>query len=274
MTLLAAQTVRALNKIQGIAWTSAPRLLIVEDNAEYAVQLMNDLKSWRVPLANAECDVDIALTTVRAEQFLAQDSIDIFIVDLLLDENQPKNKIGEDFIRRVVATSNAGIIIHTSLSADDAEAAKLLNEGADDYIRKGSQDLETIRSRISALWRRIQSSRPKGKLPSIHANRAFMIGDWKFVIGNRLLTNINGETVRLSPTEHAFLTHMCAVENNECNKVTFNLDILGRRHFERTMRIDNFVYRLRQKLGANMSLISDEGTYRLLNVKELKPQLR
>jgi DNA-binding response OmpR family regulator len=250
----------------------APRILIVEDETQYAVGLMNWLEDWRMPTVQGQCRVQIATDVDRAIGYLSGDVIDIFIVDLILDKDQPDRKIGAEFIRKVVAQTNAGIIVHTSLSPSDAEAAELLNEGADDYIQKPS-DIETVRARILALWRRIQYVRPSKKSMQGHNNRTFVIGDWKFVVGSRVLKNLAGETLKLSPTEHAFLRHLCVDENHECDKVNFNLTVLGRRSFERNMRVDNLVYRLRNKLRGSLQLISDEGAYKLIDVREVKPSI-
>jgi len=250
----------------------APNILIVEDEAQYAVGLMNWLEDWRMPAVQGQCKVQIATDVDRALGYLSGDTIDIFIVDLILDKDQPERKIGTEFIRKVIAQTNAGIIAHTSLSPSDAEAAELLNEGADDYIQKPS-DIETVRARILALWRRIQLVRPSKKSMQVHNNRTFLIGDWTFVVGSRVLKNLAGETLRLSPTEHAFLRHLCVDENHQCDKVSFNLMVLGRRSFEQNMRVDNLVYRLRNKLRS-LQLISDEGAYRLVDVREVKPSTK
>jgi DNA-binding response OmpR family regulator len=255
--------------------TSAPHILIVENDPAYAIQLMNNLKDWRIPLTNSFCIVDVAPDIERARKYLREDDIDVFIVDLIMhkssDAVDESKNIGQAFAREVWETSNAGVIVHTTLSEDDGEALEMLREGADDYIRKGATDVETIQVRIQALWRRIQFVRPSKKSIHNHANRVFMIGAWKFIVGSRTLAMANGEAVKLSPTEHAFLRHICTSENHECDKVSFNLYVLGRRSFEENMRVDNFVYRLRKKMGKNLDLLSDEGAYRLLDVKELKP---
>lgn len=236
---------------------------------------MNNLKKWRLPLTDSPCAIDVAPDIECAREYLRQDQVDVFIVDLIMNESSDtviENKnIGQAFAREVWEKSNAGIIVHTTLSEDDGDALTMLREGVDDYIQKGATDVETMRARIQSLWRRIQFTRPTKKDIYAHANCIFIIGAWKFVVGSRALTSEDGEILKLSPTEHAFLRHLCTSQNNECDKASFNLSVLGRRAFEDKMRVDNFVYRLRKKMGDSLQLLSDQGTYRLVGVKEVKP---
>ena len=252
-----------------------PRILIVEDEPDYAFRLMKWFEDWQIPNFAGYCKIYIAQNIQEAEDYLRKDVIDIFILDLIVNEAEgslASEAIGKAFVYKVIESTNAGIIVYSSLAAT-SEAAPLITAGADDYIQKHS-DIETMRSRIHALWRRIQLIRPKKKNAFGHTNRVFLIGDWRFTVGNRTLTNSVGEYVRLSSTEHAFLSHICAIESHECTVEEFNLTVLGRRPFERSMRVDNLIYRLRKKLGNQLQLISEGGAYHLIDVKELRRQAR
>jgi DNA-binding response OmpR family regulator len=251
----------------------APEVLIVEDNSELAIGLMNVLEDWEIENVQGRCKVHIATNIDRALSYLRDDRIDIYIVDLILDKTQPDRKIGAEFIDNIVAQTKAGIIVLTSLTESDDEASELLRQGADDYIRKPAE-LDHVRARVEALWRRIQYVRPSMRGLHTHNNREFLLGNWRFVVGSRILSNSTGDTLRLSPTEHAFLRHLCANENHECNVVTFNVEVLGRKSHQENMRVDNLVYRLRNKLRGSMQLISDEGVYKLMDVREVKPSTK
>jgi DNA-binding response OmpR family regulator len=270
----------------------APHILIVENNLSYAFGLMATLKGWRPFGAKSNCTVDLAPDIDQAKKFLSLNEVDIFILDLVMHEtigdSEERKEIGQSFAKEVRDTTDAGIIVLTSLSEDDADTSWLFREvGIDDYIRKaisdattvidqgnfvrqGQTDGERVLDRVVALRRRMLPTRP-GKEQFAHYGRVFKVGPWKFVAGSRCLTSDNGETIRLSHTEHAFLCHICVSENYECDKISFNTFGMKRKSSEREMRIDNLVYRLRQKLGDNLHLISDEGSYRLLNVRELTP---
>ena len=76
----------------------APEVLIVEDNSELrAVGLMNVLEDWEMKNVQGRCKAHIATNIDRALVFLRDDKIDIYIVDLILDEAQPDRKIGAEF---------------------------------------------------------------------------------------------------------------------------------------------------------------------------------
>jgi DNA-binding response OmpR family regulator len=250
----------------------APEILIVEDDAELAVGLMNLFEDWEIQNVRGRCKAQIALNIDRARSHLSDDTADIYLVDLILDETQPNRKIGAEFIADIVARTKAGIIVLTSLNEEDAKATELLRQGADDYIRKPA-NLDHVRARVEALWRRIQFVRPSTRGLYTHNNREFLLGSWRFVIGSRILRNSEGEMLKLSPTEHAFLRYLCVNENHECDVITFNVEVLGRESHEESMRVDNLVYRLRTKLGENLELLANDGKYRLLCVSEINPLL-
>ena len=246
----------------------APEILIVEDDARLAVALVNAFEDWETKKLHGRCKAHIALTVDRARSFLSDDSIDIYVVDLILDEAQPDRRIGAEFIADIVARTKAGIIVFTSLGEADAKATELLRQGADDYIRKPA-DLIYVLARVEALWRRTQYVRPTTRGLHTHNNREFILGSWRFAIGSRILSNSEGDKLKLSPTEHAFLRYLCVNEMHECDVATFNVEVLGRETHEENMRVDNLVYRLRTKLGNNLELVANDGKYRLLQVKEI-----
>ena len=250
----------------------APEILIVEDSSDLAIGLLNALDNWKIESAEGRCRAHIATDIGRAIAFLEDDKIDVYVVDLILDESHPDPAVGAELVSRINSQTKAGIIVLTSLSESDAAASELLRRGADDYIRKPA-DLDYVRARIEALWRRIQYVRPATRDLHTHNNREFLIGNWRFHIGNRILSNAAGDTLKLSPTEHAFLRYLCVNENHECDVVTFNTEVLGRKSHEENMRVDNLVYRLRNKFGEDLELLANEGKYRLLQVREITDSL-
>ena len=261
-----------------------PRILIVEDDELCSLRLFAALSAWEMPLRNGRCIVECVPDIASARKYLAADSIDIYIIDLILSEHAStdigSDNVGKGFTKEVAQKSNAGIIIYSSLPAETEEAV-LLSEGADDYIQKidGLNDHkqrnavdDRIKARVLSVWRRIALTRPKLSRAFAHTNRVFLIENWRFVVGNRVLQDRDGNVIKLSQTEHAFLRYICTVEDHEIDVAIFNAEILNRQPFEHVNRIDNFIYRLRKKLGGTGQLVSiRDGRYKLVDPIELKP---
>jgi DNA-binding response OmpR family regulator len=259
-------------KVEGARF--APRILIVEDNLRYAIELMRTLRQSQGQISDVHFQIDLTPTAEEALQFLEKDEIDIYIVDLKLPNIEnlgvEDESVGENLVGRILEKTNAGVIVHSLVPAErNAEVFLLL--GADDYIEKTAK-LEFVRAKLLALWRRVQLTRPEISNAYAHTNRTFLIGDWRFVIGSRELRGESGNMIRVSPTEHAFLRHICAVEDHEIDRETFNASVLGRSAVEKDSRIDNLIYRLRNKLGQSVQFLSKrEGIYKLIDIKEVRP---
>jgi DNA-binding response OmpR family regulator len=262
-----------------------PKILIVEDDIRYAFELTRALKS---PGQITRFDVDVVPDISQAMSYVDHDEVDIYIVDLILPEAASSlNKCvdnGKNLVKRIIERSNAGIIVHSDIPLDRSDAGiiadsnapsephaeELLTLGADDYLEKGVKP-EIIKAKVQALWRRIKMTRPDATIHFVHTNRIFRIGQWRFVIGNRDLRDTSGRMARLSPTEHAFLQYLCTVEDHEIDRREFNVAVLGRPPYEEDRRIDNLFYRIKEKLGGSIQLISKgEGVYKLLEVSELR----
>jgi DNA-binding response OmpR family regulator len=258
----------------------SPRVLIVDDNPIHASALKRALREPSSVFGRMKCEIDAVEDVVSAQKYLDEDSIDIYFLDLEISERAGEGlldaSVGRDFVGNVVQSTNAGVIVCSNLSAR-VEAADLLEIGADDYIEKARSgepgDPRTVAGRTLSVWRRVFQSRPDSLRAKLaHAGRVFLLGGWRFVVGNRTITNQKGKIVRVSPTEHAFLRYLCAVDGHAITSEIFNIDVLDRDRYEVHVRLDNFVHRLRKKFGGDLGLISQgEGTYKLLGVEELRP---
>jgi DNA-binding response OmpR family regulator len=146
----------------------------------------------------------------------------------------------------------------------------LLDYGADDYVEK-SFGFCMIAPRAISVWRRTLLAKPSKRA---HFGRTFLLGSWRFTIGDRTVTDSKGASKRLSITEHAFLRYLCAVDDHAINSEIFNIEVLGRDPHETHVRLDVFVPRLREKFDNTIELPSQgrSGFYRLLDVQEVKPR--
>jgi DNA-binding response OmpR family regulator len=287
-----AQAVLLPHKLGGADY--APRVLIVEDDLRYGVELMRALREIKPSLPTVRFEVDITPDPAVALAHATQDNTDIYIVDLKFPSAASPligdSDVGKSLIAKILERTKAGLIVHSSLPAE-RNAASLMMLGADDYIQKisrsgGTREVrkgkrikleerglhEIIRAKVAAVWRRVQLTRPLQFRNIAHTGRVFLIGMWRFQVGNRQLDGERGERIRISATEHALLRYLCAVEDHEVDVETINVEILGRAADERDKRVDNYIYRIRNRLGPSVQLISKrEGVYQLLTVKELLP---
>lgn len=241
------------------------RILIIEDEPQCLRELQRAFEQNEKGL---NFSVSIAASASEAEPYIRADQIDIYIVDLELPEFEeaPNEKVGELLIKKIVQHTNGGSIIHSSKLRKDRE--DFLIGGVDDYIMKG-EPTSFVMTKTFSLWRRLQETKFSGALPR-KRKRQFRLGKWKFEAGNRTVTGDEGESIRLSPTELAFVQYLCTVDA-ELDRREFNVAVLGRPVYEEDMRIDNLVYRLREKLGDSFQIVSrhNGGTYKLLNFEEM-----
>jgi DNA-binding response OmpR family regulator len=268
-------------RINSAAEMPAPRLLIVEDDSKDAMSVHRILQDLEDQVSKRKYELRVVDDIASARKYLKNDEIDIYILDLEMPEIKgagPSQLIGTNFFYEVVSKTNAGIIVCSDYAFDEL-AGELLDAGADDTVWKYPRTQEEripalIMSRVRALWRRVQLGRPKASNVFAHTGRAFLIGGWRFLVGQRVLMKADGETVRLTPTEHAFLRYICVIDGHQVDIDTFHQDILGRTPNDPGARLDNFVYRLRHKFKDSIELRSEgHGSYRLLNVRELKPTM-
>jgi len=254
----------------------SPRILIVDDNPIHASAIKRALRDPSSVIGRLKCEIDVVEDLTTARQYLREDSVDIYFLDLEISEKAGEGllhaSVGRDFVRDVVKKTNAGVIVCSSFAAE-TEAAELLEIGADDYVEKTSAP-DIIAARTLSVWRRTLQSRPPSSQTAkfAHVGKRFALNDWRFVVGNRTVTNIDGKTIKLSPTEHAFLRHLCAVEDHAINSEIFNIDVLDRDQYKVHVRLDNFIYRLRKKFQNTLEIVSQgDGVYKLHDVKEIKP---
>jgi DNA-binding response OmpR family regulator len=256
----------------------SPRILIVDDNPAHASAVKRALRDPSSILGRLKCEIEAVEDLATARKYLHEDSIDIYFLDLEISEYAGEGllhaSVGKAFVRDVVRITNAGVVVCSSLS-HETEAAALLEAGADDYVEK-AYGPDIIAARTLSVWRRTLQSRPHASqaLKLAHAGRTFIFSGWHFVVGNRTLTNAEGIEIKLSPTEHAFLRYLSAVDDHSINSEIFNVDVLDRDQHKIHVRLDNFIYRLRKKFGDKLAIISQgDGFYKLLDVKEIKPTL-
>jgi DNA-binding response OmpR family regulator len=254
----------------------APRILIVDDKDADAIEAA--LRAPESTIGRLKCEISKVEDITSARSYLRKDLIDLYFLDIGIAEKAGETvnrEIGKAFVRDVVDGTDAGIIVCTG-RAIDTEDTDLLEYGADDYVEKyaGYKDFA---ARTLAIWRRALLSRQKRsiELKHTHLGRTFLLGNWRFTVGNRMVTNKNGDSIKVSIHQHAFLRHLCVVEDHVINGETFNIEVLGRELYGTHVRLDVFVPRLRDKFKETIEIESQgrTGFYKLLGVQEIPRSL-
>lgn len=241
------------------------KVLIIEDNTRYAEKLK---RAFETNERGLQFDVKIVGSASEAEPLIEENQTDIYVVDLELPEFNaaPSERIGEILVKEIVRRADGGVIVHTGILRRNRE--DFLWGGVDDFILKGDSISHVI-AKAFAVWRRVQDARKPTNYKK-PANKTYRVGKWRFEKGSRILLSEDGQSVRLSPTELAFIQYLCTVDA-EIDRREFNVAVLGRPAYEEDKRIDNLVYRLREKLGDSFQIVPrhNDGIYKLIDFEEL-----
>lgn len=221
---------------------SRSNILVVDDDARI-------LRLVRVNLERAGFEVDTATNGVAA-----LDQFDVKPPDaVVLDVTMPGID-GFTLTRRIREISNVPILILTAIG-EQSSKVKGLDIGADDYLTKPFDPDELV-ARLRALLRRSGTGGASEEAHSLDA------GDLKIDFIRRKV-DLNGETVKLTPTEYKLL-HQLA---QNAGKVMPNADLLSRvwgpEYTEESGYLWVYIRNLRQKLETDPSnpqyIISEPG---------------
>ncbi|AGB72859.1 MULTISPECIES: response regulator [Rhizobium] len=217
------------------------RLLIVEDNRELASWLGKALRQ-------AQYVVDIAYDGEDAEHMLKVAAYAIVILDLSL----PKMD-GLTLLKRLRQSGNkVPVIILTANASLDGRVAGL-DSGADDYLAKPFEIAE-LEARIRAAVRRGHD----------RAAPEIAVGDLVFDGGTRQFS-LAGESLALTPREHAVLEHLIMKAGTTVTKATLSESVFGFDDLADTSAIEIYVHRVRKKLeGSSVQIATLRGLGYLL----------
>jgi DNA-binding response OmpR family regulator len=210
------------------------RILVVEDDAatrDLVAQYLGDYK-FRVSLA---------ATSAEAEKQLAEEVVDLVVLDLNLPDQD-----GLNFARRLRDQSSIPIVILTG-RAEEVDRVLGLELGADDYVTKPFSPRELL-ARIRAVLRRTQGTKPGGRREG--ELRAYRFAGWELRMGTRKLVSPEGKSIQLTSGEFSLLAAFVKVPRQ----------ILSRDQLLEATRLYDDVYdrsidvqilRLRRKIEAN-----------------------
>lgn len=167
--------------------TTAPRILIVDDDPNLLVILAEQLRADGY-------EVQTARDGEEALRRLAQAWPDLLVIDMLMPRMD-----GLTLAREVKARADLPIIVLSAIDVADSKA-EILEEVAEDYITKPYHYPE-LRARITRVLRRLGDRVPRRRL---------VLGPHLTLELHRRTAEVAGQQVALTPTESRLLYALAA----------------------------------------------------------------
>lgn len=200
------------------------RILIVEDNADLAIGLQNNLEIEGHTVVRAG-DGPAGLDAVQSSVF------DLIVLDLMLP--------GMDGYRVLREIRTKGIttpVLLLTARSEEADKVRGLRLGADDYVTKPFGVLELL-ARIEALMRRARGASP----------RTYQLGAVHVDADRRVVTR-HGEAVALTPMELDLLLALLRRSGAVASRIELLQEVWGHTAAVLTRTVDTHVAELRRKL--------------------------
>jgi two-component system, OmpR family, phosphate regulon response regulator PhoB len=217
----------------GISSMAKPLVLVVEDEAALVTMLRYNLEKQGFRVEEA-ADGQEALTRI------AETQPDLVLLDWMLPVMSGLEVCRQ--IRRRPATRDLPVIIVTA-RAEDQDAVRGLNTGADDYITKPFS-MDALLARIRALLRRSNALPAKGLL-EFH--------DITMDLAAHRVQR-NGRSIHLGPTEFRLLEYFMQHPRRVFSREELLDAVWGRDIHVEPRTVDVHIRRLRQSINANGEL--------------------
>ena len=210
-----------------------PRILVVEDNADLAYGLQNNLEIEGYEVRVAE-DGETGLKRARAWD------PELIILDLMLpdlDGYRVLQHLRKDGIQTPVLI----------LTARGEESDKVLGFrlGADDYVTKPFGVLELL-ARVEAILRRVRSAPAPGNAESVEGDLV-LFGPVSVDARARIVLR-DGEEVPLTPKELDLLLALIRREGAVASRLDLLKEVWGHRAAVVSRTVDTHISELRRKL--------------------------
>ena len=210
------------------------RILVIEDNADLAFGLRNNLEieGYEVEVSGDGSD---GLERARRSR------PDLVILDLML----PKLD-GLRVLKALRRDELAMPVLILTARGEETDKVRGLKLGADDYVTKPFGVLEIL-ARVEALLRR---NRPPAGPPLPATPRLERFGDVEVDQATRIVTRA-GEPVELAPKEYELLLALIGRRGAVASRLELMREVWGYSDAAVTRTIDTHVAELRRKLEAD-----------------------
>ncbi|HEX2906196.1 MAG TPA: response regulator [Phototrophicaceae bacterium] len=232
--------------------TAGPQILIVDDEAQIR-------RFLRISLEANGYQVSEVVTGQEAILKTAQLHPDLVILDLGLPDLD-----GLEVLKRLREWTKTPVIV-LSVRDSDHDKVAALDAGADDYLTKPFS-LEELMARIRTAQRHTQPQQEEA---------IFMSGHLQVDLARRLVT-VNGELVKLTPTEYALLRLLIQHAGRVLTHQQILHEVWGPEYVHETHYLRVYFAQLRQKIEVDPALpeiiLTEPGVgYRLIGVNQPKP---
>lgn len=209
-------------------------ILIVDDEARMRrfIQMNLSLEGYRVAEASNGLE---ALDKVRT------DLPDLLLLDVMMPELD-----GFETLRYIRETSSVPVIMIT-VRDDESDKVKGLELGADDYVTKPFSPRE-LASRIKAVLRRVQMDSPGGGEQTL-----IKVDDYLHLDFNRRQVFIDGEEIKLRPTEYRLLYHLVQNAGYTLTHEMILSKVWGYEYRDESQYVRLYITYLRQKIEPDPS---------------------
>lgn len=224
-----------------------PRILIIDDEPEI-------LKFLGLTLEQHGYTIETADSGKLAEKIVAAKPPDLIILDLGLPDMD-----GKTFLSHIREWSALPVIV---LSARDNEAEKVtaLESGADDYLTKPFGAAELV-ARIKVALR--HANKMQGQNGGVYIYQGLEIDL------DKRLVHLNGEDIKLTPTEYKLLTALAKQPGKVITQNTLINEVWGKNAQGNSHYLRIYIQHLRNKLNDDplspRYILTDPGIgYRLI----------
>jgi two-component system, OmpR family, KDP operon response regulator KdpE len=216
------------------------RILVVDDDPQI-------LRTLQINLRARGYDVEVAATGLAALQTAADRPAELVVLDLGLPDLD-----GVDVIRGLRGWTEVPIIVLSGrVGSSDKVAA--FDAGADDYVTKPF-GIEELLARIRAVTRRTTTNA---------AESSVTVGRWTVNIADRSITDSEGGSVRLTPTEWHLLEMLVRSPGKLVTHRQLLQAVWGPSYRDETNYLRQYMAQLRRKLENDpahpQQLLTDPG---------------